>query len=88
MKVIGQLAAKYDKTEHIRSLPPLFFWEISKIEGGIPPLVLFEKNQKVFLFFSRSLRENEPKEGCYPQGPLDRGMQLIPCRDRTSSEFW
>ena len=26
--------------------------------------------------FSRSLRENEPKEGCYPQGPLQRGMQL------------
>ena len=27
------------------------------------------------MFFSRSLRENEPKEGCYPQGPLQRGMQ-------------
>ena len=25
--------------------------------------------------FSRSLRENEPKEGRYPQGPLQRGMQ-------------
>ena len=25
--------------------------------------------------FSRSLRENEPKEGRYPQGPLHRGMQ-------------
>lgn len=26
--------------------------------------------------FSRSLRENEPKEGRYLQGPLQRGMQL------------
>ena len=26
--------------------------------------------------FSRSLRENEPKEGRYPQGPLQRGMQF------------
>ena len=25
--------------------------------------------------FSRSHRENEPKEGRYPQGPLQRGMQ-------------
>ena len=24
---------------------------------------------EVIMFFSRSLRENEPKEGCYPQGP-------------------
>ena len=34
------------------------------------------------MFFSRSLRENEPKEGCYPQGPLQRGMQKIFRRDR------
>ena len=27
----------------------------------------------------------EPKEGCYPQGPLDRGMQTEDCRNRQSS---
>ena len=32
--------------------------------------------------FSRSLRENEAKEGRYPQGPLHRGMQKIFRRNR------
>ena len=36
------------------------------------------------MFFSRSLRENEPKEGCYPQGPLHRGMQL---KNRENRDF-
>ena len=35
--------------------------------------------------FSRSLRENEPKEGRYPQGPLQRGMQKENCRNRQFS---
>ena len=39
------------------------------------------------MFFSRSLRENEPKEGCYPQGPLHRGMQLPPREDRSPARF-
>ncbi len=35
-----------------------------------------ERNKEGYVHsFSRSLRENEPKEGRYPQGPLDRGMQ-------------
>ena len=51
---------------------------------GIAPLfyVLSGKNQRVICSFSRSLRENEPKEGRYPQGPLQRGMQKIFRRDR------
>lgn len=71
--------------EHIRSLPPLFFSKRSKIEGGIPPLVLFEKNQKVM--FISLMQEKRNQRVHYPQGPLDRGMQLIPCRDRTTSGF-
>jgi len=35
-------------------------------------------------FFSLTPRK-EPKEGCYPQGPLHRGMQTEDCRNRQSS---
>ena len=48
--------------------------------GGL----LFEKKQKEMFVFSLTPRK-EPKEGCYPQGPLDRGMQTEDCRNRQSS---
>ena len=35
-------------------------------------------------FFSLTPRK-EPKEGCYPQGPLHRGMQTEDCRNSQSS---
>ena len=43
---------------------------------------LKKDTKKVIYSFSRSLRENEPKEGCSPQGPLDRGMQTASRRSR------
>ena len=54
---------------------------IRYIKKGIPPVTPF------FFFFSDSRRKGT-KEDCYPQGPLQRGMQLITGRDRPSSRFW
>ena len=34
------------------------------------------------MFVFSLTREKEPKEGCYPQGPLDRGMQTGVADDR------
>ena len=41
----------------------------------------FEERTKRIHSFSRSPRENEPKEWCYPQAPLQRGMQLTTRED-------
>ena len=40
-------------------------------------LFFLKKNPNLIYSFSRSLRENESKEGRYPQGPLQRGMQPL-----------
>ena len=51
---------------------------------GIAPLFALSGDtpEPQLCSFSRSLRENEPKEGRYPQGPLQRGMQKIFRRNR------
>ena len=48
-------------------------------------LFFLKKNQNLIYSFSRSLRENESKEGRYPQGPLQRGMQTESRRNRRLS---
>ena len=79
MKVIGQLAAKYDKTEHIRSLPPLFFLEKKQNRRGDTTPCSFRKEPKGNVHFLRPFsskraelershaREKEPFES------LDKG---------------
>ena len=37
----------------------------------------FGKEPKVMFFFSLTPRKMNQKEGCYPQGPLQRGMQPL-----------
>ena len=46
------------------------------------------RSQPINFLFISLMQEKRNQRVHYPQGPLHRGMQLIPCRDRTTSEFW